>query len=173
MTCRNPLPVNADEYRPHKHNPQAPWGINPEAPTDGLNDHWEPPPKQSGWWWAIMPILVGLIMLGMIAFAFAHMRDRPELDAWFNGLQSSGGYPCCSSIDGSTISDLDWDTTVIDGKPHYRVRIEGQWVVVSDAEVVNAPNRYGAPIVWLYWINQPDGKPRIPQIRCFMPGAGG
>jgi hypothetical protein len=101
------------------------------------------------------------------------MHDRPDLNAWFNSLQSSGGYPCCSQIDGSTIADVDWDTTVVNGELHYRVRIEGEWVVVSDAEVVKAPNRYGPPIVWLYWINQPDGKPRIPQIRCFMPGAGG
>jgi hypothetical protein len=153
---------------------------NPEAPFDGAGRRWldePPPPDDYGWLKSVVLWLgIAMIFFAMLVYAFAaraHMHDRPELDTWFNGLQSSGGFPCCSQIDGSTISDLDWDTTVIDGKFHYRVRIDGQWVVVSDAEVVNAPNRYGPPIVWLYWINQPDGKPRIPQIRCFMPGAGG
>lgn len=105
--------------------------------------------------------------LAVPAPAGAHMHDRPDLDNWFNGLKSSGGYPCCSQVDGSTVADPDWDTTVVDGKPHYRVRVEGQWLVVTDEEVVDGPNRYGAPIVWVY---HNDG---MPMVRCFMPGAGG
>jgi hypothetical protein len=169
---------------------QKRWHPNPEAPMDDVNGdfpfRYTPDPERdservdhafmrmsAGILLAIAVTTVVCVMLLFACSAMAHMQDRPDLDAWFNGLQSSGGYPCCSSIDGSTLSDIDWDTTVVDGKIKYRVRLEGQWVVVSDEEVVKAPNRYGSPVVWLYWINLPDGKPKIPQVRCFMPGAGG
>jgi len=50
---------------------------------------------------------------------------------------------------------------------HYRVRIDGQWVVVPDVAVVTELNRFGPAVVWPY--HDPDG---TTQIRCFMPGAG-
>lgn len=94
------------------------------------------------------------------------MHDRPDLNTWFNGLTSTNGAPCCSQVDGSTVADPDWDTAVVEGKSHYRVRVEGKWIVVTDEEVVQGPNKYGQPLVWVYHI---DGKP---QVRCFMPGGG-
>jgi len=114
-----------------------------------------------------MRLYLALPIIVYACAAHAHMHDRPDLDNWFAGLHGSNGYPCCSQIDGSTIADVDWDTTVIDGKPHYRVSVDGQWIVVADAQVVVGPNKYGSPLVWVYHV---DGKP---QIRCFMPGAGG
>jgi hypothetical protein len=133
-----------------------------------LKDHWKLRPQPDWWWGAVLAILVFLILIGMGAFAFAHMHDRPDLDAWFNGLQSSGGYPCCSSGDSDPIADVDWDTTVIDGKSYYRVRVDGKWITVTDQEVVKIPNRYGRPLVWVY--RDITG---VPKVRCFMPGAGG
>ena len=117
------------------------------------------------------------VLLFAIAVLFcvpanAHMHDRPDLNTWFNGLMSSGGSPCCAFVDGSTIADVDWDTTVVDGKVHYRVFVEGQWIVVTDEEVVKEPNRYGPSMVWIYHTS-PMGGPMQPAIRCFMPGAGG
>ena len=50
---------------------------------------------------------------------------------------------------------------------HYRVRIEGQWLVVPDAAVVTEPNRFGPAVVWPY--TDRYGNTRI---RCFIPGAG-
>lgn len=140
-----------------------------------------PPPRQEpreGLWDVMWPaVRLTLILLAIIlvigAFlllfspARAHMHDRPDLDEWFNGLKSDGGYPCCSQVDGSTVSDVDWDTTVVAGKLHYRVRVEGMWIVVTDEEVVKQPNRYGTALVWVYHV---DTKP---MVRCFMPGAGG
>jgi hypothetical protein len=140
---------------------------NPEAPTDNLKDPWEPRPPQSGWWWALVIILVGIIMLGMLAFAFAHMPDRPDLDTWFNRLASKGGFQCCSFVDGSSIADVDWDTTVINGESRYRVRIDHQWIVVSPEEVVEGPNKYGPAVAWIY-----RDSTGVPNIRCFMPGGG-
>lgn len=105
-----------------------------------------------------------LAILGLVWLA--HMHDRPDLDQWFEGLKGSGGMPCCAQVDGTALADPDWDTAIVDGKPHYRVRIRGEWYVVTDEEVVQGPNKYGQPIVWVYWV---DSKP---QIRCFMPGTG-
>jgi hypothetical protein len=133
---------------------------------DYLKDPWKPQP---GWWWRmVLVVLVFLILIGMGAFAFAHMPDHPELNAWFNGLQSSGGLSCCSNTDAETVADVDWDTTVVDGQNHYRVRIDGRWIVVTDAEVVNEPNRYGRPLVWVY-----RDSVGVANVRCFMRGAGG
>jgi hypothetical protein len=132
------------------------------------------PPKEPSLLGYILVVAFVLIIITFGVYACsasAHMHDRPDLDAWFNGLQSSGGYPCCSEIDGSTVAGPDWDTTVIDGKSHYRVRVEGQWVVVTDSEVVNGPNKYGQPLVWVY--HTCDGNTCKPAVRCFMVGAGG
>src|ERR1700746_931835 len=70
---------------------------------------------------------------------------------------------CWAFADGVSVQDGDWDTQ--DG--HYRVRIQGEWIVVPDAAVVTEPNRFGPPVVWPY--NDRYGNT---QIRCFMPGAG-
>jgi len=134
---------------------------------DNFHDPWELPPQSDWWWKTILAVLVFIILIGMCAFAFAHMPDRPELDAWFNGLKSSGGYPCCSYVDGSTIADIDWDTAVVNGENHYRVRLNGNWIVVSPEEVVKGPNRYGPAVAWVYR----DGM-GVTNIRCFMPGGG-
>jgi hypothetical protein len=146
---------------------------NPEAPMDDADDRWrEPPNDQSPWWWLIVIVLVCAIMTGLImAFtwgASAHDHKRPDLDHWFDALQSSGGYPCCSYADGSMVADVDWDTSVVNGEDRYRVRIDGNWIVVSPQEVVTAPNRHGAAIAWIY-----KDSVGMPNVRCFMPGAGG
>ena len=58
-------------------------------------------------------------------------------------------------------SDPDWESD----RGHYRVRIDGEWVVVPDGAVVTQPNRAGRTMVWKHYI---DGHPRV---RCFIPGS--
>jgi hypothetical protein len=114
--------------------------------------------------------LIVIVALGLVVYscaARAHMHDAPELDKWFGDLASSNGAPCCSYADASTVVDADWDTTVIDGKQHYRVRLDGRWVVVTDEEVVLTPNLYKRTVVWVY-----KDALGITMVRCFMPGAG-
>lgn len=84
------------------------------------------------------------------------------LKPWFDKLSSSKGL-CCSFADGTRVEEADWDTK--DG--HYRVHVDGQWIIVPDAAVVTEPNRYGPAVVWPY--QDTNGKT---QIRCFLPGAG-
>jgi len=97
---------------------------------------------------------------------FAHDDGRfanSPLKAWFDQLASGKGL-CCSFADGVSVQDVDWDTTN-DGR--YRVRLNGQWVIVPDAAVVTEPNRFGPAVVWPY--QDMNG---ATQIRCFLPGAG-
>jgi hypothetical protein len=84
------------------------------------------------------------------------------LKEWFDRLASKNGL-CCAFADGVSVQDVDWDTQ--DG--HYRVRIQGEWIVVPDDAVVTEPNRFGPAVVWPY--NDRYGNT---QIRCFIPGAG-
>ncbi len=113
---------------------------------------------------------VAAVALCINAFApsqlFAHDDGRfanSPLKAWFDQLASGKGL-CCSFADGVSVQDVDWDTTH-DGQ--YRVRLNGQWVIVPDAAVVTEPNRFGPAVVWPY--QDMNG---ATQIRCFLPGAG-
>lgn len=112
-----------------------------------------------------------IVAMGFVAFftaaARAHDDGRfgaadPLMHAWFDHLASGKGL-CCSFADGRTVDDPDVDA---DGN-HYRVRIDGQWIVVPDDAVITEPNKYGQAVVWPY--QDADGKT---QIRCFLPGAG-
>jgi hypothetical protein len=103
----------------------------------------------------------------VVAPNYSYARDdglfaNSPLKEWFDRLASRNGL-CCAFADGVSVQDVDWDTQ--DG--HYRVRIQGEWIMVPDAAVVTEPNRFGPAVVWPY--NDRYGNT---QIRCFMPGAG-
>ena len=87
--------------------------------------------------------------------------DEP-LHEWFSGLASGKGL-CCSFADGVRVEDVDWD--VQDGQ--YRVRLQGEWVLVPENALVTEPNRFGPAVVWPF--KDADG---ATQVRCFLPGAG-
>jgi hypothetical protein len=110
-----------------------------------------------------------VIILCITVFAPDHLYARDDgrfanspLKEWFDRLASRNGL-CCAFADGVSVQDVDWDTQ----EGHYRVRIQGQWLVVPDAAVVTEPNRFGPAVVCPY--NDRYGNTRI---RCFMPGAG-
>lgn len=106
-----------------------------------------------------------IIAISGAVLVAAHGRDidgryaASPLKQWFDSLRSGKG-PCCSDADGFAISDVDWESR--DG--HYRVRIDGDWIEVSDDAVIAEPNRAGRTMVWPMWSNGQV------QIRCFMPG---
>jgi hypothetical protein len=104
--------------------------------------------------------ILALLAIALVP-AFAHDASRPELNSWFNHLSSGKGL-CCSNNDGTALSDVDWD--IKNGK--YRVRIEGQWIVVPDEAVITEPNRSGRTMVWPV-----KGYLGSIDIRCFMPGS--
>lgn len=118
-------------------------------------------------WW-VAALLVGLIalilfleLLPAIARDDGRFADSP-LKAWFDGLASGKGL-CCSFADGVTIDDPDVDTQ----GGHYRVRLDGHWIVVPDAALVTEPNKFGRAVVWPF-----TGADGSTQIRCFIPGTG-
>jgi len=80
------------------------------------------------------------------------------LKSWFESLESEFGQ-CCTNADGYIVSDPDWESY----RGHYRVRIEGEWVVVPDGAVRNQT------LLGARWSGNTyiDGHPRV---RCFMPG---
>lgn len=90
---------------------------------------------------------------------------QSPLKGWFDSLKSGKG-PCCSDADGTALSDVDWDFK--DG--HYRVRVEGQWIVVPDEAVLTQPNLAGRTMVWPIYYRTMGAPVRI-EIRCFLPGS--
>ena len=117
--------------------------------------------------------LIGLAAAGMVLCASAFVptpalaRDdgrfaNSQLKPWFDKLASGKGL-CCSFADGFKVEDVDWDVE----KGRYRVRLNGEWVVVPDAALVTEPNKFGPAVVWPY-----QDAAGTTQIRCFIPGSG-
>ena len=112
---------------------------------------------------------LAFVALCSIVLAPASLSARDDgrfanspLKSWFDRLASGKGL-CCSFADGFRVDNVDWDTQ--DG--HYRVRLNGEWIVVPDSAVVSEPNKFGPAVVWPYMGT--DGQT---QIRCFLPGTG-
>ena len=109
-----------------------------------------------------MPVAIGLAALfGGSAVARDDGRYAGSaLKPWFDALKSSKGL-CCSDADGFAVSDPDWDSQY----GHYRVHLDGQWIVVPDDAVITEPNRAGRTMVW------PIKGTLGTSIRCFLPGS--
>ena len=75
-------------------------------------------------WRATHAICVAILSISAIDRARAHDYRHPELNGWYESLHSGKG-PCCDSTDATRVDDADWETK--DG--HYRVRIDGEWVM--------------------------------------------
>jgi len=96
-----------------------------------------------------MRIILGLIFLVsvvMCAVAGGHIDD-PNHD-WFEHQRNSAGKPCCEIADGHRVDDADWKS---DGAGHYQVRLEGKWIPVPDAAVINPHDRpIDYAVVWIW-----------------------
>lgn len=120
----------------------------------------------------VVAMLILVVLYLGVRAASAHDHEHPELNGWFESLQSGKG-PCCDGSDALHLADPEWQSH--DG--HYRVLLpknpnitydleqNGEWVDVPDEAVVKGPNRDGRAMVWPMY---EDGHP-VP--RCFMPGA--
>jgi hypothetical protein len=118
-------------------------------------------------------MLIGVFVLVVCSSAYAHDPKRPELDKWFDNLQSPGNGLCCHGKEAQELDDSDWETK----DNHYRVRLKDGWHDVPDKAVVNGPNLAGRAWVWVLQVHATPryGQPsnyQGPQsvIRCFMPG---
>lgn len=115
------------------------------------------------------PVLAIAVMLGWLLWilfaglAHAHDPKRPELDGWFNGLQSAASGLCCNRTEARELDDSDWDTK----DNHYRVRLNGNWLDVPERAVVKERNLVGRALVWVHFGYTPQ---RVLTIRCFLPG---
>ena len=112
----------------------------------------------------------GVAILCYVAIlpAEAHDPSHPELDGWYEKLESGKG-PCCDGSDSAHVEPSDWETQ---NKPrsHYKVRLDGVWADVPDEAVVTGPNRDGRTLVWYFdsWTGHSGIPGKV--IKCFMPG---
>jgi hypothetical protein len=109
-------------------------------------------------------LLLAMTMPGLL-FGSAAARDDGRYSAsplkpWFDSLKSGKG-PCCSDADGFVVADPDWESW----QGRYRVRLDGEWIVVPDDAVITEPNRAGRTMVW------PIKGSLGTTIRCFLPGS--
>jgi hypothetical protein len=107
----------------------------------------------------------GMLSFAVLLYGSASARDdgrfaTSPLKPWFDGLRSGKG-PCCSDADGMVIADPDWESK----EGHYRVRLDGEWIMVPDDAVITEPNRAGRTMVW------PVKGSLGTSIRCFLPGS--
>jgi hypothetical protein len=118
------------------------------------------------------PVLIIAVMLGWFLWilfaglAHAHDPNRPELDAWFDGLQAQGKWWCCNRREAKELDDSDWDTK----DSHYRVRLNGEWYDVPDKSLVIDKNLVGHALVWITLGYSGSSGDRSITIRCFLPG---
>jgi hypothetical protein len=89
--------------------------------------------------------LPALLVLASTAYAV----DRGQFDnvpddirAWFKGVRSPSGMPCCDISDGHR---TDYDVR----QGSYWVPIDGEWVQIPDKAIVrNGGNPIGEAVVW-------------------------
>ncbi len=108
-------------------------------------------------------VAIGLFAVLLLGEAPARDDGRyanSPLKPWFDTLKSGKGL-CCSDADGFAVMDPDWESQ----NGHYRVRIDGEWIVVPEDAVITEPNRAGRTMVWPI-----KGTLGI-SIRCFLPGS--
>jgi hypothetical protein len=109
-------------------------------------------------------------LLGAFAIPHAHGRDNgqyaqvsPDIRDWVKSRRNKSGTPCCDSADGY---DAEWDNEGPGGS--YRVRIDGDWIVIPEEKVLDdIPNRLKVARVWYAKF---DGGVHI---FCFIPGTMG
>jgi hypothetical protein len=116
-------------------------------------------------WLIGLLLVVAFSVFLLVLRANAHDPNRPELDKWFDSLQSKGKGPCCNKREAKELDDSDWDTK----DNHYRVRLNGNWYDVPDSSVVTERNLVGRAVVWV-WIHQKYNAKNELMIRCFLPG---
>jgi hypothetical protein len=90
-------------------------------------------------------LLASFVLIASTSYAV----DRGQFDnvpndirAWFNGVRSPGGIPCCDISDGHR---TDYDVR----EGNYWVPIDGTWMQVADRAIVrNGGNPVGEAVVW-------------------------
>jgi hypothetical protein len=108
---------------------------------------------------AAVPICLLLLTTAAQARDDGRYANSP-LKPWFESLQSEFGQ-CCAESDAYVVYEPDWESD----HGQYRVRIDGEWVLVPDGALIRQPNLAGRTMVWKEYI---DGHPRV---RCFIPGS--
>jgi hypothetical protein len=115
-------------------------------------------------------ICAALIAFGTLSFAAnSHTRDNGryrqlsrDIKAWIERLTDQEGTSCCAIADGVRPMKFSWDI----GKNRYRVKVDGQWLVVPDSAVIMGPNRLGHAVVWVYYELDLERDIHATHVRC-------
>lgn len=126
--------------------------------------------------------LAGLVWIASMTTAWprdlnsTYANKNPALHEWFDKLKSGKGL-CCSYADGVSIEDVDWDMGCVPAiasvgalECSFKVRLEGQWILVPDDALILEPNLARTAVVWPYKAME-RGVEKT-KIRCFIPGSG-
>jgi hypothetical protein len=109
---------------------------------------------------ALLLVLGALILISGTAHALAHgqFENVPDdIRAWFKGVRSPAGIPCCDISDGHR---TEYDVRA----GAYWVPINGLWWQVPEKAIIrNAGNPLGEAVVWYVSL-----RGNI-EIRCFVP----
>jgi hypothetical protein len=89
------------------------------------------------------------------------------ISGWIESLTDKNGIGCCATADGLRLQSIDWDIAA----NHYRIKVGGRWVGISDSSVIKAPNRLGYAVAWLEYDWDIDTGEMSMRVRCFLPGA--
>jgi hypothetical protein len=92
---------------------------------------------------SLLPAVLTSILVGSAVARDDGRYAGSPLKPWFDSLRSGNG-PCCSDADGIAIADPDWESK----NGRYRVRLDGEWIVVPDDAVITEPNRAGQTMMW-------------------------
>jgi len=121
----------------------------------------------SKWLWPLsLPLLAAALSIAAYVLP-AHAFDNgqyanvpSDIRAWFKGVKSSSGVPCCDIADGHR-------TTWRSNNGGYEVPVDGDWVAVpAEAVITDSGNPVGEAVVWYSKFD------RSVYIRCFVPGGG-
>ena len=116
------------------------------------------------------PCIIAVLLLSTFGASATDLRDdhspsnpvprfmRLHLEGWLSGLASANG-PCGDVSVARKVEDHEWTYEFDAQGGHYRVRIDGHWLDVSEGAIVTDHNRFGPPVAWL----------SANQVKCFMP----
>jgi hypothetical protein len=117
---------------------------------------------------------IALATFGVIAFiAVSEGRDNgqyahvsKDVKNWIERLTDQGGTSCC--LTGDAVGPVEWEISA----NHYRVKINGRWIIVPNNTVIKGHNRLGYAVVWLYHVWSLETDVEMTYVRCFLPGPG-
>jgi hypothetical protein len=69
--------------------------MNPEAPFDGLNEHWEPPPEEPVLIWPMLLTLFVIVVIGFVVYSCSAGAHEVLFQHWQHPHYGCGQWTPC------------------------------------------------------------------------------